>query len=67
MLLMIFAHDLIAMHLAIEPQSLWFYVTTTSKRKSEFSTKADLKYVILGAFRSLILLFAYNRTTTDIH
>ena len=56
MLFMISAHDLIAMYLAIEPQSLCFYVIAASKRKSEFSTEAGSKYLILGAFSSGILL-----------
>ena len=62
MLFMISAHDLIAMYLAIEPQSLCFYVIAASKRKSEFSTEAGSKYLILGAFPSGILLFGYDRT-----
>nr|BCT43321.1 NADH dehydrogenase subunit 2 [Musella lasiocarpa] len=57
MLLMIPAHDSITMYLAIEPQSLCFYVIAASKSKSEFSTEAGLKYLILGAFPSGILLF----------
>nr|WAL04618.1 NADH dehydrogenase subunit 2 [Anemone patens]WAL04650.1 NADH dehydrogenase subunit 2 [Anemone patens]WAL04683.1 NADH dehydrogenase subunit 2 [Anemone patens]WAL04716.1 NADH dehydrogenase subunit 2 [Anemone patens]WAL04749.1 NADH dehydrogenase subunit 2 [Anemone patens] len=67
MLFMIPAHDSIAMYLAIEPQSLCFYVIAASKRKSEFSTEAGSKYLILGAFPSGILLFGYDRTTTDIY
>ncbi|KAG0543049.1 hypothetical protein BDA96_02G156300 [Sorghum bicolor] len=65
MLLMIPAHDLIAMYLAIELQSLCFYVIAASKRKSEFSTGAGSKYLSLGAFPSGILLFGCDRTTTD--
>nr|QMS45299.1 NADH dehydrogenase subunit 2 [Burmannia capitata] len=57
MLLMISAHDSIAMYLAIELQSLCFYVIAASKRKCEFSTEAGSKYLILGAFPSGILLF----------
>nr|AND50947.1 NADH dehydrogenase subunit 2 [Sphagnum squarrosum] len=57
MLLMISAYDLIAMYLAIELQSLCFYVIAALKRDSEFSTEAGLKYFILGAFSSGILLF----------
>ena len=57
MLFMISAYDLIAMYLAIELQSLCFYVIAASKRDSEFSTEAGLKYFILGAFSSGILLF----------
>ncbi|VAI92859.1 unnamed protein product [Triticum turgidum subsp. durum] len=65
MLLMIPAHDLIAMYLAIELQSLRFYVIAESKRKSEFSMEAGSKYLILGAFPFVILLFGCDRTTTD--
>lgn len=65
MLLMISAYDLIAMYLAIELQSLCFYVIAASKRKNEFSTEAGLKYLILGAFSSGILLFGCDWTTTD--
>jgi hypothetical protein len=65
MLLMIPVHDLIAMYLAIELQSLCFYVIAASKRKSEFSTEAGSKYLILGVFPSGILLFGCDRTTTD--
>ena len=57
MLFMISAYDLIAIYLAIELQSLCFYVIAASKRTSEFSTEAGLKYFILGAFSSGILLF----------
>jgi proton-translocating NADH-quinone oxidoreductase chain N len=57
MLFMISAYDLIVMYLAIELQSLCFYVIAASKRNSEFSTEAGLKYFILGAFSSGILLF----------
>nr|QXT44710.1 NADH dehydrogenase subunit 2 [Nitellopsis obtusa] len=57
MLFMISSYDLIAMYLAIELQSLCFYVIAASKRNSEFSTEAGLKYFILGAFSSGIFLF----------
>nr|WGH58916.1 NADH dehydrogenase subunit 2 [Sapria himalayana] len=60
MLFMISAHDSIAMYLAIEPQSLCFYVIAASKRKYEFSTEAGSKYLILGVFSSGILLFGYD-------
>nr|YP_009227131.1 NADH dehydrogense subunit 2 [Welwitschia mirabilis]AMA21015.1 NADH dehydrogense subunit 2 [Welwitschia mirabilis] len=57
MLFMISAYDLISMYLAIELQSNCFYVIAASKRNSEFSTEAGLKYLINGAFSSAILLF----------
>jgi len=54
---MISSYDFISMYLTIEMQSLCFYVLASSKRNSEFSTEAGLKYFILGAFSSGILLF----------
>ena len=57
MLLLVSSADLISMYLAIELQSLCFYVMAALKRNSEFSTEAGLKYFLLGAFSSGILLF----------
>ena len=49
--------DVLAMYLIIELQSLSFYVLASFKRSSEFSTEAGLKYFVLGAFSSALLLF----------
>lgn len=57
MLLMVASYDLIGIYLTIEFQSLAFYVIAASKQDSEFSTEAGLKYFVLGAFASGILLF----------
>jgi|AntAceMinimDraft_1070359.scaffolds.fasta_scaffold08460_1 proton-translocating NADH-quinone oxidoreductase chain N len=57
MLHLISSYDFITMYLAIEMQSLCFYALAASKRHSEFSTEAGLKYFLLGAFSSGILLF----------
>lgn len=57
MLFLVSAYDFISMYLSIEMQSLCFYVLAASKRHSEFSTEAGLKYFLLGAFSSGILLF----------
>jgi len=45
------------MYLAIELQSLCLYVLAAFKKRSAFSTEAGLKYFILGALSSGILLF----------
>jgi proton-translocating NADH-quinone oxidoreductase chain N len=45
------------MYLAIELQSLCFYIITNLKFYSNFSIEAGLKYFILGALSSGILLF----------
>lgn len=55
--LLVSSYDLISMYLAIELQSLCFYVLATFKQYSNFSTEAGIKYFILGAFSSGLLLF----------
>lgn len=65
MLLLISAYDSITIYLAIELQTLPFFVIAAAKRRSEFSTEAALKYFILGAFSSAILLFGYDWTTSE--
>jgi len=57
MLTIISSYDLLTMYLAIELQSLCFYVVTNLKFYSNFSIEAGLKYFILGALSSGILLF----------
>lgn len=56
-LTIISSYDLITMYLAIELQSLCFYIVTNLKFYSNFSIEAGLKYFILGALSSGILLF----------
>nr|YP_009495541.1 NADH dehydrogenase subunit 2 [Psammoneis japonica]AWQ64271.1 NADH dehydrogenase subunit 2 [Psammoneis japonica] len=51
------ANDLITAYLAIELQSLAFYVLAAFKKNSTFSIEAGLKYFILGAFSSGLFLF----------
>uniref|UniRef100_A0A8E7IV20 NADH dehydrogenase subunit 2 n=1 Tax=Attheya longicornis TaxID=451786 RepID=A0A8E7IV20_9STRA len=51
------ANDLITVYLAIELQSLAFYVMAAFKKNSTFSVEAGLKYFILGAFSSGFFLF----------
>ena len=50
------ANDLITTYLAIELQSLSFYVLASFKRQSTFSTNSGVKYFILGAFASCLFL-----------
>nr|YP_009295534.1 NADH dehydrogenase subunit 2 [Mastocarpus papillatus]AOL58018.1 NADH dehydrogenase subunit 2 [Mastocarpus papillatus] len=51
------SYDLLTVYLSVEFQSLTFYVLSSFKRTSEFSTEAGLKYFVLGAFSSALLLF----------
>lgn len=54
------ANDFITAYLAIELQSLAFYVMASFKKNSSFSVEAGLKYFILGSFSSAILLFGIS-------
>lgn len=55
--LIISARDLIVMYLAIETLSLSLYVLAAVVRSSTYSSEAGLKYFVLGALSSGILLF----------
>lgn len=57
MILTVSSYDLISMYLGIELQTLSFYVLAAFRRNNEFSTEAGLKYFVLGALSSGLLLF----------
>jgi len=54
-----FADDFLLFYLAIELQSLCFYVFATFNRNSEFSTESGLKYFVFGAVISCLLLLGF--------
>lgn len=60
MLLLISSYNLISIYLAIELQSLSFYVLASIKKNSEYSTEASFKYFILGVFSSGFLLLGFS-------
>lgn len=57
MLMMISAYDLIALYVGLELQSLALYVVAAFKRDSARSSEAGLKYFVLGALSSGMLLY----------
>jgi NADH-quinone oxidoreductase subunit N len=57
MLMMISANDLIALYVGLELQSLALYVVATFDRRSARSSEAGLKYFVLGALSSGMLLY----------
>ena len=57
MLMMISAADLIALYMGLEMQSLALYVIASINRDSLRSTEAGLKYFVLGALSSGMLLY----------
>ncbi|MBT6031503.1 MAG: NADH-quinone oxidoreductase subunit NuoN [Kordiimonadaceae bacterium] len=57
MMVMVSANDLMSLYMGIELQSLALYVLAAFKRDSERSTEAGLKYFVLGALSSGILLY----------
>jgi NADH-ubiquinone oxidoreductase chain 2 len=54
--LLISSYDLISLYISIELQSFGLYVLATLYRESETSTKAGLKYFLLGGLSSCIIL-----------
>jgi NADH-quinone oxidoreductase subunit N len=57
MMMMIAANDLISLYVGLELQSLALYVVASFQRDSVRSTEAGLKYFVLGALASGMLLY----------
>ena len=57
MMLMISSYDLIVFYLGLELQSLCLYILASFKRENEKSTEAGLKYFVLSALASGLLLY----------
>jgi len=57
MMVMVSSGDLIALYMGLELQSLALYVIASLRRDSVRSTEAGLKYFILGALSSGLLLY----------
>jgi NADH-quinone oxidoreductase subunit N len=60
MLLMVSANNMIALYLGLELQSLALYVVAAINRDSVRSTEAGLKYFVLGALSSGMLLYGIS-------
>ncbi len=60
MMLMISANDMIALYLGLELQSLAIYVLAAINRDNLRSTEAGLKYFVLGALSSGMLLYGIS-------
>ena len=57
MIIMISSYDLIVFYLGLELQSLSLYILASFKREDEKSTEAGLKYFVLSALSSGLLLY----------
>ena len=57
MMIMVSAGDLMALYMGLELQSLSLYVMAAMRRDSVKSTEAGLKYFVLGALSSGLLLY----------
>ena len=64
MLVMVSAYDFMTLYLTIELQSLCFYVLAASLRNSEYCIEGGLKYFVLGALASGILLIGISLVYT---
>ena len=62
MMMMVSAGDLMALYMGLELQSLALYVVAAMRRDSVRSTEAGLKYFVLGALSSGLLLYGASLT-----
>ena len=62
MMTMVSAQDLIVLYMGLELQSLSLYVVAAFRRDSARSTEAGLKYFVLGALSSGLLLYGASLT-----
>lgn len=62
MMMMVSAGDLLALYMGLELQSLALYVVASLRRDSAKSTEAGLKYFVLGALSSGLLLYGVSLT-----
>ncbi|SFQ16112.1 NADH-quinone oxidoreductase subunit N [Roseivivax halotolerans] len=62
MMVMVSAGDLMALYMGLELQSLALYVVASLRRDSAVSTEAGLKYFVLGALSSGLLLYGASLT-----
>jgi len=62
MMVMVSAGDLIVLYMGLELQSLALYVVASLRRDSLKSTEAGLKYFVLGALSSGLLLYGASLT-----
>jgi NADH-quinone oxidoreductase subunit N len=62
MMVMVSARDLIVLYMGLELQSLALYVVASFRRDSLRSTEAGLKYFVLGALSSGLLLYGASLT-----
>ena len=60
MILMISSYDLIIFYLGLELQSLSLYILTSFKKNDEKSTEAGLKYFVLSALATGLLLYGFS-------
>ncbi|WP_204362800.1 NADH-quinone oxidoreductase subunit NuoN [Litorivita pollutaquae] len=62
MMMMVSAGDLMALYMGLELQSLALYVVASLRRDSVRSTEAGMKYFVLGALSSGLLLYGASLT-----
>jgi len=62
MMVMVSAADLMTLYMGLELQSLALYVIAASRRDNVKSTEAGLKYFVLGALSSGLLLYGASLT-----
>lgn len=59
-LILLSVNDFLVLYLAIELQSLSFYILASSKRNSVLAVESGVKYFTLGSLASIFLLFGIS-------
>lgn len=62
MLLLVSALDLMVAYICMELQALCFFVMACTKRYTTLSLEAGVKYFILSAYASALILFGFSWT-----
>lgn len=57
---LLYSNDFLSMYMGIELQSLGLYILATLKQNSIYATEAGLKYFILGALASCLLILGIS-------
>lgn len=60
MLIMVSANDMLTLYMGLELQSLSLYILAAAKREDKKASEASIKYFILGALASGILLYGIS-------
>ena len=60
LILICYSNDILLLYVALELQSLAFYLLAAFNWNSDYNVEAGLKYFVLGSFSSCLMLFGFS-------